>query len=268
MLLFPHRKWYAGEFQLEVECCFRTGSFSGSVTTEIRSDATIGNLKNRLLKAIEDTHMKLLPGMFAMTDFKPLFFVLVAGDSKELLYWKAKDDYDRITQQTDFVESLQKIDVRKYINGLEMKVEWKCSLLCCTEHELTAEIGRRRTEHEQRRSASEIGRIRTPSPDMIGSQTRPPGVVLPLHGTLKAPQQRWQPDTTCEQQWRQTLYEAEGYLDARWHCLRIHNMMERLQTQSYTSSHLRPQAPHKSQKIQNKAIPKSHSRQNDSPPEP
>ena len=124
--------------------------------------------------------------------------------------------------------------------------------------------------HGQRDVAAEIERIRTPSPDLIGGQTRPlPGALPSVDSLLDELLQRWRPDPIRALEWRQYVrLEASGYSDSSWRCLRIHTMMERLQAQSHSSSYLCPQTALKSQRILNKALPKSHSQQKNIPPEP
>jgi len=274
-VLFPHERWMAGKMHLEVECYFRTSKLRGSVSITIRSDSTILSLKRCLLNSIEITHMECFPGNevdmpFVMEDFKPLTFVLVADRNKELLYWRAEEDNVRIIQHEDFIASLQETYVRANVGKKKVKMHRKCLLLCCSELELIEEIACRRKAHGQRDVAAEIERIRTPSPDLIGGQTRPPPGVLPSVDSLLAElSQRWRPDPIRTLEWRQYVQlEASSYSDSSQRCFCIHTMMERIQAQSHWSSYLCPQTALKSQRIRNKALPKSHNQQKDIPPEP
>ena len=248
---------------IEVHCSFRTDAFDGLVTIKILPDATIGNLKHYLLKGIK---ARPAPAAhFDMEYFKSLFFVQVSRDAKELIVWKASDDYGRIAQQRPFLESLQKVDFSEqydFSGDCKVKTTWKCSLLCCTQHELTAEA-------QKRSSMFSIGRIRTPSPasrPAIDSQDtrtrhRPPGVLhrMELADMLHVLQQRWQPDPETLQFWRDDLYGATAiYNDLntcahqRW--LRIDKMMKKLLALSYW--HMAPQTAKKSTKLKNMAITK------------
>ena len=127
----------------------------------------------------------------------------------------------------------------------------------------------RRKAHRQRYVAAEIGRIRIPSLDLLGGQTRPPGALPSVDSLLDELLQRWRPDPITALEWRQYVrLEASGYSDSSQRCFWIHTMMERLQAQSHSSSYLCPQTALKSQRIWNKALPKSHNQQKDIPPEP
>ena len=252
---------------IEVQCSFRTDAFEGLVTIKILPDATIGNLKHHLLKGIK---ARPAPAVhFDMEYFKSLFLVQVSRDAKELIVWKASDDYGRIAQQRPFLESLQEVDISEqydFSGDCKVKTKWKCSLLCCTQHELTA-------EEQKQKSMFSIGRIRSPSPasrpaiDSQDTRTRhsPPGMLrrMELPDMLHVLQQRWQPEPETLKFWSDDLYGATAvYNDLncayqRW--IRIDKMMKKLQALSYLHTRhiplsMAPQTAKKSKKLTNRRV--------------
>jgi len=236
---------------IEVQCSFRTDAFEGSITIKIRPDATIGNLKHYLLEGIKAR--LALAAHFDMEYFRSLFFVQVSGNAEELLVWNASDDYGRITQQTDFLDSLQEEDLEQ--DDFSVKTKRKCSLSCFTQRELTAEV-------QRRREMFSIGRIRTPSPD-ICPRPRPPGVLrgMTLDDMLNELQERWQPIPETLQQWRENLNDKNTC--AYHQFLRIDNRMKALMEQSETyvytcacciAPNMAAQIAKKSRKLKNMTI--------------
>ncbi len=175
--------------------------------------------------------------------------------------WNASHDYGRIAQQRPFLESLQKVDFSEqydFSGDCKVQAKWKCSLLCCTQHELTA-------EEQKQKSMFSIGRI-----DSQDTRTRhsPPGVLrrMELADMLHVLQQRWQPEPETLQFWSDDLYGATAiYNDLntcayqRW--IRIDKMMKELRALSYLHTchiplSMAPQTAKKSKKLKNKRVGK------------